>query len=87
MKCSLGISNFLDEISSLSNSIVFLYFMFHANVHANAGDVCSIPGSGRSFGGGNGNSLHGHGTYKSYGQRRLLGTVHRGHKRVGHLSD
>ena len=26
MKCSLGVSNFLDEISSLSYSIVFLYF-------------------------------------------------------------
>ena len=26
MKCSLGLSNFLEEISSLSNSIVFLYF-------------------------------------------------------------
>ena len=26
MKCSLGISNFLDEISSLSHSILFLYF-------------------------------------------------------------
>ena len=26
MKCSLGISNFLKEISSLSHSIVFLYF-------------------------------------------------------------
>ena len=26
MKCSLGISNFLEEISSLSPSIVFLYF-------------------------------------------------------------
>ena len=25
-KCSLGISNFLEEISSLSHSIVFLYF-------------------------------------------------------------
>ena len=25
MKCSLGISNFLDEISSLSHSVVFLY--------------------------------------------------------------
>ena len=42
MKCSLGISNFIEQISSLSNSIVFLYFMFHANVHDNAGDVCSI---------------------------------------------
>ena len=27
MKCSLGISNFLEEISSLSPSIVFLYFL------------------------------------------------------------
>ena len=26
MKWSLGISNFLEEISSLSHSIVFLYF-------------------------------------------------------------
>ena len=26
MKCSLGISSFLEEISSLSQSIVFLYF-------------------------------------------------------------
>ena len=26
MKCSLGISNFLEEISSISHSIVFLYF-------------------------------------------------------------
>ena len=26
MKCSLGISNFLEEISNLSHSIVFLYF-------------------------------------------------------------
>ena len=26
MKCSLGISNFLEEISSLSSFIVFLYF-------------------------------------------------------------
>ena len=25
MKCSLGISNFLEEISSLSHSIIFLY--------------------------------------------------------------
>ena len=27
MKCSLGISNFLEEISSLSHSIVSLYFL------------------------------------------------------------
>ena len=26
MKCSLGVSNFLEEISSLSHSIIFLYF-------------------------------------------------------------
>ena len=26
MKCSLGISNFLEEFSSLSHSVVFLYF-------------------------------------------------------------
>ena len=26
MKCTLGISNFLEEVSSLSPSIVFLYF-------------------------------------------------------------
>ena len=26
MKCSLGSSNFLEEIPSLSHSIVFLYF-------------------------------------------------------------
>ena len=26
MKCSLGISNFLEVVSSLSHSIVFLYF-------------------------------------------------------------
>src|SRR5574337_942278 len=26
MKCSLSISNFLEEISSLSHSVVFLYF-------------------------------------------------------------
>ena len=26
MKCSLGISNFLEDISSLSQSVVFLYF-------------------------------------------------------------
>ena len=31
------------------------------NTPANAGDVGSIPGSGRSPGGGNGNPLHGSG--------------------------
>ena len=27
MTCSLGISNFLEEISNLSHSVVFLYFL------------------------------------------------------------
>ena len=30
MKCSLGIFNFLEDISSLSHSIVFLYFSHHS---------------------------------------------------------
>ena len=32
MKCSLGISNFLEEISSLSHSIILL-FLFKKNRH------------------------------------------------------
>src|SRR5574337_2143394 len=49
MKCSLGISNFLEEISSLSHSVVFLYFfaliaeegflpslLFFGTLHSNA---------------------------------------------------
>ena len=32
MKCSLGISNFLEEISSLSHSVVFLYVGQEATV-------------------------------------------------------
>ena len=32
MKCSLGIFNFLEEISSLSHSIVFFYFFFHCSL-------------------------------------------------------
>ena len=66
MKCSLGISNFLEEISSLSHSVVFLYFFAliaeegGSRVKAsacNAGDLGSIPGLGRSPGEGNGNPL------------------------------
>ena len=34
MKCSLGISNFLDEIANLSHSIVFLYFFALITVKA-----------------------------------------------------
>ena len=33
MKCSLGISKFLEEISSLSHSIVFLYFIPQFTIH------------------------------------------------------
>ena len=32
MKCSLGISNFLDKISSVSHSIVFIYFFALENM-------------------------------------------------------
>ena len=32
MNCSLGISTFLEEISSLSHSIVFLYFFLHLSL-------------------------------------------------------
>ena len=54
MKCSLGISNFLEEISSLSHSIVFIYFfaliseegflisflLFFGTLHS---DACIFP--------------------------------------------
>ena len=50
MKCSLGISNFLDEISILSHSIVFLYFFAKLqncnsllNNHQQVNDRCLIP--------------------------------------------
>ena len=50
MKCSLGISNFLEEVSSLSHSVVFPYFfallseegflnlflLFFGNLHSDA---------------------------------------------------
>ena len=37
MKCSLGISNFLEEISSLSHSVVFLYVGQEATVRTGHG--------------------------------------------------
>src|SRR5574337_864483 len=53
MKCSLGISNFLEEMSSLSHSVVFLYFsaliaeegflislLFFGTLHS---DACIFP--------------------------------------------
>ena len=63
MKCSLGISNVLEETSSLSHSIVFLYFsawsslvaLVVKNPPANAGDAGLNPGLGRLPGEGNGN--------------------------------
>ena len=33
MKCSLGISDFLEEISSLSHSIIFLYLIYNYTHH------------------------------------------------------
>ena len=39
----------------------------------NAGDLCSIPGSGRSPGEGNGNPLQYYCLEKSHGQRSLVG--------------
>ena len=53
------------------------------NPPANAGDirdVCSIPGSGRSPGGGHGNPLHILG--ESHGQRSLEGCSPLGSQRV-----
>ena len=49
------------------------------NLPANAGDMVSVPGSGRSPGGGNGNPLQFSCLGKSHGQRSLGGgqfTVH-----------
>ena len=50
------------------------------NLPANAGDVDSIPGSGRSPGRGNDNPLHILGPGKIHGQRNLAGYSPRGHK-------
>ena len=50
------------------------------NLPANAGDLGSIPGSGRSPGEGNGNPVQVVLPGKSHGQRSLAATVHGGHK-------
>ena len=47
---------------------------------ANAGDTGSIPGSGRSPGGGNGNLFQYSCLGKSHGQRRLVCYSPQGHK-------
>ena len=49
------------------------------NLPANVGDTrhaCSIPGSGRSPGGGHGNPLHYSFLENPHGQRSLVGHVH-----------
>ena len=46
------------------------------NIPANAGDICSIPGSGRSPGEGNGNPLQYSHLENSMGRGTWLATVH-----------
>ena len=50
----------------------------------NAGDLGSIPGSGRSSGGGHGNPRQYSWLENAHGQRSLAGYSPRGRKRVGH---
>ena len=52
------------------------------NLPTNVGDVGSIPGSGRSSGGGNGNPTPVFLSGESHGQRSLVGYSPRGCKRV-----
>ena len=40
MKCSLGIANFLEEISSLSHSVVFLYLFALIAEEGISGEMC-----------------------------------------------
>ena len=54
------------------------------NLPTNVGDVGSIPGSGRSSGGGNGNPTPVFLSGESHGQRSLVGYSSWVHKRVGH---
>ena len=49
----------------------------------NAGDLGSIPGLGRSFGGGHGNPLQYSCLENSHGQRSLTGSSPWGHKESG----
>ena len=56
------------------------------NLSANAGDVGSIPESGRSLGEGNGNPLQYFLPGKSHGQSSLVGYSRQGHKKVRHDS-
>ena len=54
------------------------------NPPANAGDMSSIPGSGRSPEGGHGNPLQYSCLENSMDRGAWWATVHGGHKRVGH---
>ena len=54
------------------------------NPPANAGDAGSVPGSGSSLGGGNGNPPPEFLPREFRGQRSLVGYSPRGCKRVGH---
>ena len=45
MKCSLGISNFLEEISSLSHSVVFLDLFALIAEEGFLTSTCSLPHS------------------------------------------
>ena len=53
------------------------------NPRANAGDMDSIPGSGRFPGGGNGNPLQYSCLENLHGQRELMDYSPWGHRRVG----
>ena len=57
------------------------------NQPADAGDPGSIPGSGRSLVGGNGNPLQYSCLKKSHGQRSLAATAHEVLKSWARLSD
>ena len=108
MKCSLGISNFLEEISTLSHSIFSPCISLYCSLKkpflsllailwntafswvylsplpftcgsedkvsaCNEGDLGSIPGLGRSPGGGHGNPLQDSCLENHHGQRSLVG--------------
>ena len=50
MKCSFGISNFLEEISNLSYSIIFLYFFALISVEGFLISPCYSLGDGTGTG-------------------------------------
>ena len=73
--------------SSLDSLYEFLDFPDGSvvkNTPTNAGDMGSIPGSGRSLGEGNGNPLQYACLEESHGQRNMVGYSLWGCRRVGH---